>query len=122
MKKLILYINAIHDGGAERVLVNLAKYFAEQGIDTTLVTSFRDSWEYPLDPRVRRLTLEEEQLHQSRLRRNVGRITKLRRICRKEKPDLLLAFMAEPNFRAVMATRGLPVKTVVSVRNIPERE
>lgn len=122
MKKWMLYINAIHDGGAERVLVNLAKYFAEQGIDTTLVTSFRDSWEYPLDPRVRRLTLEEEQLHQSRLQRNVGRIAKLRRLCRQEKPDLLLAFMAEPNFRAVMATRGLPLKTVVSVRNDPERE
>lgn len=122
MRKIFLYINAINGGGAERVMVNLAQALAEQGIDTTLVTSFRDRWEYPLDPRVRRLSLEEEQLHQSRLQRNVGRIAKLRRLCRQEKPDLLLAFMAEPNFRAVMATRGLPVKTVVSVRNDPERE
>lgn len=122
MRKVFLYINAINGGGAERVMVNLARVLAEQGIDATLVTSFRDSWEYPLDPRVRRLTLEEEQLHQSRLQRNLGRIAKLRHLCRKEKPDLLLAFMAEPNFRAVMATRGLPVKTVVSVRNDPERE
>lgn len=122
MKKWMLYINAIHDGGAERVMVNLARYFAEQGIDTTLVTSFRDRWEYPLDPRVRRLSLEDEQLHQSRLQRNVGRIAKLRRLCREEKPDLLLAFMAEPNFRALVATRGLPVKTVVSVRNDPRQE
>lgn len=122
MKKCVLYINAIHDGGAERVLVNLANYFSEHGIDTILVTSFRDKWEYPLGPKVRRLSMEDEQLHQSRLRRNISRISKLRRICREEKPDILLTFMAEPNFRAIMATRGLPVKTVVSVRNDPERE
>lgn len=122
MRKIFLYINAINGGGAERVMVNLAQALAEQGIDTTLVTSFRDSWEYPLNHRVHRISLEEEQLHQSRLQRNVGRIAKLRRLCRKERPDLLLSFMAEPNFRAVMATRGLPVKTVVSVRNDPERE
>lgn len=122
MQKIFLYINAINGGGAEQVMVNLARFLAEQGTDTTLITSFRDSWEYPLDPRVRRLTMEEEQLHQSRLQRNLGRISKLRRLCRRERPDLLLAFMAEPNFRAVIATFGLPVKTVVSVRNDPERE
>ena len=49
MKKIIFYINAIHDGGAERVMVNLAKYFSEAGYDTSLVTSFRDTWEYPLE-------------------------------------------------------------------------
>lgn len=122
MKKCVLYINSIHDGGAERVLVNLANYFSEHGIDTVLVTSFRDKWEYPLGPKVRRLSMEDEQLHQSRLQRNISRISKLRRICREEKPDILLSFMAEPNFRAIMATRGLPVKSVVSVRNDPNRE
>lgn len=122
MRKIMLYINTINGGGAERVMVNLARALVEAGVDTTLVTSFRGDREYPLDPRVHRLLLEEEPLHQSRLQRNVGRIAKLRRLCRQEKPDLLLSFMAEPNFRAVMATRGLPVKTVVSVRNDPERE
>ena len=122
MHKILLYINTINGGGAERVMVNLARALVEAGVDTTMVTSFRGDREYPLDPRVHRLLLEEEPLHQSRLQRNVGRIAKLRRICRREKPDLVLAFMAEPNFRAVMATRGLPVKTVVSVRNDPARE
>jgi len=30
--------------------------------------------------------------------------------------------MEEPNFRAILATRGLPVKTLVSVRNDPNKE
>lgn len=44
----MLYINAINGGGAERVMVNLAKCFSENGYETILVTSFRDTWEYPL--------------------------------------------------------------------------
>lgn len=30
--------------------------------------------------------------------------------------------MREPNFRAIIATRGLPIRTLVSVRNDPNRE
>ena len=122
MKKIMFYINAIHDGGAERVMVNLAKYFSENGYDTTLVTSFRDTWEYPLAATVRRLTLEEEEIKQSRIKRNFSRIKKLRDLCKSEKPDILVSFMEEPNFRAILATRGLPVKTLVSVRNDPNKE
>lgn len=122
MKKIMLYINAIHDGGAERVMVNLANYFSENGYDTTLVTSFRDTWEYPLASTVRRLTLEETEIKQSRIKRNVSRIKKLRDLCKSEKPNILVSFMEEPNFRAILATRGLPVKTLVSVRNDPKKE
>lgn len=122
MKKIMFYINAIHDGGAERVMVNLAKYFSENGYDTTLVTSFRDTWEYPLTSTVRRLTLEETEIKQSRIKRNISRIKKLRDLCKSEKPDILVSFMEEPNFRAILATRGLPVKTLVSVRNDPIKE
>ena len=43
MSKIVFYVNAINGGGAERVMVNLAKYFSENGYDTTLVTSFRDT-------------------------------------------------------------------------------
>lgn len=122
MKKIMFYINAIHDGGAERVMVNLAKYFSEAGYDTSLVTSFRDKWEYPLSETVKRITLEEQEIKQSRLMRNLSRISKLRKICKEEKPDILVSFMEEPNFRAILATRGLPVKTLVSVRNDPNKE
>ena len=66
MSKIVFYVNAINGGGAERVMVNLAKYFSENGYDTTLVTSFRDTWEYPLAATVRRLTLEEVEIKQSR--------------------------------------------------------
>lgn len=122
MKKIMFYINAIHDGGAERVMVNLAMFFSKTGYDTFLVTSFRDKWEYPLEKNVKRISLEDQEIKQSKLMRNVSRIFKLRKLCKKEKPDILISFMEEPNFRAILATRGLPVKTLVSVRNDPNKE
>ncbi|MEK1443371.1 glycosyltransferase family 4 protein [Limosilactobacillus fermentum] len=122
MKKIMFYINTIHYGGAERVMVNLAKYFSEAGYDTSLATSFRDKWEYPLAQTVKRITLEEQEIKQSRLMRNLSRISKLRKICKEEKPDVLVSFMEEPNFRSILATRGLPIKTLVSVRNDPNKE
>lgn len=122
MKKILFYINAIHEGGAERVMVNLAGQFAEVGYETVLLTSYRDTWEYPLSDRVKRLTMEEEEIKQSRIMRNLSRILKLRKVCIEEKPDVIVSFMAEPNFRAVCATVGLPVKTIISVRNDPNKE
>ena len=120
--KILFYINAIHDGGAERVMVNLAKYFSENGYETILVTSFRDTWEYKVEGNVRRLTLEEREINQGRLARNLSRIIKLRHILKVEKPDVAVSFMAEPNFRMLISSIGLPIKIIVSVRNDPNRE
>lgn len=120
--KILFYINAIHDGGAERVMVNLAKKFSENGYETILVTSFRDTWEYKVEGNVRRLTLEEREINQGRLARNLSRIIKLRHILKVEKPDVAVSFMAEPNFRLLISAIGLAVKTIVSVRNDPNRE
>ena len=120
--KLLLYINAIHEGGAERVMVNLAKQFANAGNKVVLLTSFVDQWEYPVDKSVKRLSMEQQEIKQGRLARNYSRIMKLRRVCMEEKPDILISFMQEPNFRAILATLGIPVKTIVSVRNDPNKE
>lgn len=120
--KILFYINAIHDGGAERVMVNLAKYFSDTRYETILVTSFRDTWEYKIEGNVKRLTLEENEIKQGKIKRNFSRIVKLRDILKKEKPDVAVSFMAEPNFRLLIASLGLNVKTIVSVRNDPNKE
>ncbi len=121
-KKLMFYINTLETGGAERVMSQLASHFQQRGYAVTLVTSYPSQGEYPLDEGIRRIYLQPEKLHGSRLMRNIKLINGLRRICRQENPSLLISFMQEPNFRAILATIGLPIKTVVSVRNDPNRE
>lgn len=117
MPKIYLYINVLGGGGAERVIANLANTLAEDGCETTLITSFPVDKEYSIDKKVRRLLLEDHEFRQSRLKRNVTRISKLRKICKEEKPDILISFMEEPNFRAILATRGLPVSVVEAQAN-----
>lgn len=122
-KTLMFYINAINGGGAARVIVQLARHFADSGYESILVTSFEDeSFEYKIPDKVKRISIEKEEIKQSAIKRNVSRIVALRKLCKQYKPCALISFMAEPNFRAVLASAGLPIKNIVSVRNDPKRE
>ena len=121
-KTLLFYINAIHEGGAERVILRLADHFAQAGYRSVVVTSFVDKNEYPVPDGVERISIEQQEICQSKLMRNVTRILALRRICKKLRPEAIISFMCEPNFRSLCATFGLKVKRIVSVRNDPERE
>ena len=120
--KIIFYINVLCKGGAERVILQLARRFSCEGYKSIIVTSFEAKDEYEVPEGVERISMEKEETPRSRLKKNIFRIKALREICKREKPDLLISFMQEPNFRAILATLGLPVKTLVSVRNDPSRE
>lgn len=121
MKTIVFYINKIADGGAERAIVNLATELSERGYTALLVTSFRTEDEYAIGEKVERISLEDEQVIQSSMMRNLSRIKKLRDICKKRKPEILISFMAEPIVRSQIATLGLPIKNVASVRSDPKR-
>ncbi len=118
----MFYINGINGGGAARVMIQLAMRFSSIGYRTILVTSFLGRGDYPFPAGVERITLEQEEVAQSKLIRNISRIYKLRKLCRYHKPLALISFMAEPNFRAILAAMFLPVKTIISVRNDPRKE
>lgn len=121
-KTLLFYINAIHEGGAERVILRLAYHFSQVGYRSIVVTSFVDDNEYPVPDGVERISIEQEEIKQSKLKRNISRIIALRKICKKIRPEAIISFMCEPNFRSLCATVGLPIKRIVSVRNDPKVE
>lgn len=120
--KILFYINAIHHGGAERVMVNLATALSECGHDCILVTSITESWEYKVGANVKRISLYAQNMPHSFIVRNINTTLKLRKVVREEKPDIVISFMAEPNFRAIIATLGTKSKSLVSVRNDPKKE
>ncbi len=121
MKKIMFYINAIHHGGAERVMVNLTSQLCEKGYDVILVTSFKSQWEYALNCKVKRIVLASESSG-SFIKKNFTWTMSLRKVIVSEKPDVIVSFMAEPNFRALLATIGTKTKNIISVRNDPDRE
>lgn len=119
--KIFFYINVLCYGGAERVISNLANMMSSKGHECTLITSFGTKNEYPIDQSIRRYKLSERQID-GFIKRNLLLTHRLRNLIKKEKPELLVSFMAEPNFRACMSTIGLGTKTIISVRNDPKVE
>ena len=117
---LLFYINAIHDGGAERVIIEVAHGLSQMGYRSILVTSFVDeNWEYPIPDGVERVSIEQRERRDSFVVRNIRRVYALRQLCKKYKPAVLVSFMDESNVRALIATMGLPVKNIISVRADP---
>lgn len=119
---IVFYINNLEKGGAERAILQLATGFYEQNYETTIITTFEGNNEYDFPKGLNRINLLEEQDTGNRIIRNLSLIIKLRKILKTQKPDFLISFMVEANFRAILATVGLKTKCIVSVRNDPEKE
>lgn len=123
MKKILFYIDSMQMGGANRVIANLVEYFFKLGKEVILVNDInpeKDILEYKIPNEITRKYLDTEK--KGRLKKNILRITRLRRIIKEEKPDIVLSFMGPPNERMILATLGLNIKKIVSVRNDPYRE
>lgn len=120
--RVLFYISTIAGGGAGRVMANLANMLCGNGHECTLVTTFKAEGEYTLESGVRRVWLYDTKPGGSLLSKNFAIIRKLRSWIRIIKPDVVVSFLGEPNIRTVIATIGIGVKTVLSVRNDPSRE
>ena len=122
--KLLIYLYSLNGGGAERVSVNLANYWAAQGWAVTIATIESTSGDfYQVDPRVERIgfCLDGESgnlLHA--LAGNVARIRALRKLILQTRPDAVLSMMTESNVLLSLACRGLPqVRAIGSERSYP---
>lgn len=118
-RHIAFYIGSLRKGGAERVFVNLADFFRNEGYQVTMVTQYRypDEEEYVLPSQIKRVLsdLNSEELSNSRIVNFLRRVTKLHRIWKKERPDLVLACIGKNNFMTIVTTMFTKTKAVVSV-------
>ena len=123
MRSIAFHLNCLTHGGTERVVSTLANYFAAEGYTVYVATEWQDPEEFPLDERVHRVHvgLREADEQKGRIAKFLLRIRYLKEFLRQYHPDILVAFMKRANFRALMATRHLPVPVVVSVRIDPTK-
>lgn len=121
---MVMYIDMMGRGGAQRVMANLADFFAGKGLEIILVNDFKlgdEVAQYPVSEKVKRIYLKDTNTGNAVVK-NVQRVVTLRKVIQKENPDLILSFLGRPNLRMLLATLGLKNKKVVSVRNDPNRE
>lgn len=121
MKKVLFHINSMGKGGAERVMSNLMDMFVEEGIEIVLATEWQAEDEYRINDKVRRIHvgLLSEEENDSRVKKLIIRWKRLRKCIQKERPDIVVAFSKNANYRAVLATLGMPIPVVVSERSNP---
>jgi len=109
--KLVIFINNLAGGGAERVAATLANHWARKQWDITIVTLGPQSLDfYPLDPAVRRvsLNLSGDSAHLlDGLRQNVRRVIALRRAIKQLRPQVVLSMMSTPNVLLAFASLGV---------------
>ena len=121
MRRIAFHLNCLEQGGAERVVTNLAHQFYAEGYEVFIATEWFGENEFQIDEGIQRVHvgLTEEDKRQSRAVQIVRRVTHLRQFVKKYQPDVLIAFAQKANYRALMATVGMKVPVIISIRTDP---
>lgn len=120
-RKIAFHLNCLEQGGAERVVSNLANQFAKEGYEVLVATEWFGENEFLIDQRVRRVHvgLKDGDEKKNRILQFLLRVKYLRQFMKKEKPDILIAFAQRANYRALMAALGTDVPVLISIRTDP---
>jgi glycosyltransferase involved in cell wall biosynthesis len=121
MKSIAFHLNCLCQGGAERVVSNLANRFAAEGYTVYVATEWQDEKEFELDPRVTRVHvgLREGDEKKGRVTKFLLRVKYLKEFVKKYHPDVLVAFAHRANYRALMAAGNSDIPVVISIRINP---
>ncbi len=122
--KLLFFIFSLGGGGAERVTVSLANYWAAKGWNITIVTDASAAHDaYALEPSITRISLGLARGSRNigdALLQNYRRVRALRRTLLDIRPDVAVAMMDTACVTLALAARGLTgIIPVGSIRVYP---
>ena len=125
-KNLVLVINDLKAGGAQRVLTTLANAWSGQGRQVCIITlAGSDTDFFPLEDGVRRIAIGRPRRSRTRLSgcmRSLRRIAALRRSLQQSTPAVIVSFLPVMNILTVLAAAGLGCPVVLCERNDPGRQ
>ncbi|WAK01562.1 glycosyltransferase family 4 protein [Methylobacter sp. YRD-M1] len=123
MSKVVLVIPTMHQGGAERVMSELANAWSAQQHEIHLVLLAKSKSFYCINDNVimHNLEFSHSQLL-SKIYNELKVFFKLRRILKEQNPDFVLSFMSKYNILTILATSNLNLKVFVSDRSNPKKQ
>lgn len=121
MKKIAFHLNCLEQGGAERVVTNLANQFADNGYQVIIATEWYGKDEFQTDSRVRRVHvgLREGDEKKHRVIQFLLRVKYLKKFLKEEKPDILIPFAKKAIYRGLMAAYFTKILVLISIRTDP---
>lgn len=121
--RILLMCYSLARGGAERVTAELARTWADQNWDVTVVTMAPAETDFfELDPKVRHLRLPfptRPGNSWTSIVNNIRRILAIRRVLREVRPDAALGMMSASAILLAFAGLGLPGRRYGSERTYP---
>lgn len=123
---ILIYLNSLTSGGAERVVSGLANYWIEHGQRITVVTNAAAARDfYELHPDVVRVASGLDRPSGGFLDAvycNWRRLNALRTVVRERRPDVAIGMMSSASCTLFLAALGTAVPVVGCLRTYPPRE
>jgi GalNAc-alpha-(1->4)-GalNAc-alpha-(1->3)-diNAcBac-PP-undecaprenol alpha-1,4-N-acetyl-D-galactosaminyltransferase len=123
MSRIMLVIPTLHQGGAERVMSELANAWSRQQHEIHLVLLAKSENFYPINNNV--IIHQLGFSHSGLLSKVVNELKvffKLRKLLKQQKPDFVLSFMSKYNILTIFAASFLNLRVFVSERNNPRQQ
>lgn len=119
--KILFTTGCMNEGGAERVVANLANAFAKDN-EVSIVITINDTSKYELNSDILFYSLDEDKVPKNIVLKNVKRMKNFKKIIKCFKPDIIVSFLPEPSYRALLLSFFNKIPVIVSVRNDPKVE
>ena len=120
-RKIVFHLNCLEQGGAERVVTNLANRFAKEGYQVIIATEWYGENEFQVDPKVRRVHvgLHEGDEKKHHMIQFLLRVKYLKEFLKEEKPDILIPFARKALYRGLTAAYFMKIPVLISIRTDP---
>jgi len=116
-KKICIVTRAMINGGAERVIAQLANYFVKNGVVCSIITIDEATVEYELDTRINVDPIGKKS--DSKIKDRFFRYAELRKRILQVKPDVVLSMPEDIGIYVILALIGSKIPVYVSERNNP---
>ena len=117
MKKIDIITKAMTSGGAERVIAQLANYFAAHGICCRIITTDDREVMYSLNEKVEVVPIGKKS--DNKVIDRVARYSVLRKVVLSNRPDVVLTMPEDTGIYVILALLGTGIHVYVSERNNP---
>ena len=119
--KIMFATETLAMGGAERVLSELANYFAEQGHELSILLCAKNIIEYDLNRNINIIPVCNE-LIQSKLHINkIYKFMKIRKAVKKAAPDIVISFFSPLRFHVSISLLFTKYRTIECEGSDPRR-
>ena len=120
MKHVLFAIGSLRGGGAERVVSVWASALAEKGYDVSVIVYSRQENEYPVHDNVKIYPIATSEKESNDIS-VFERLKRFRRTLKKMKPDVVISFLPIMQIYVALASVGLRIPRVETVRINPWR-